>query len=354
MEIRTDIKDFVFKYADVKIGIEHVQRENYLRFQRNIEYILGLKVGMIEYNKLCGVLSLNHMWEQMFVDKNIVHMSETSKSMSPRFYVTLHLGCYEEIACYLIHKEGKICVPVTERVYKQEIEHYNVKLRNRGINPSRLIMVNIESNTGLMQMIRYAQAGYSLLCYIDGNSGIGGMTRNDSKLEIVHFFNTTIHVRKGIEYMAKVLKSEVIPIYTYIEDISYQSKIIFMPPIEKNPNYSLTESLWQNFLHVIWKHFWQWEAWLYVDEFIAQTSSKEIVQSRYIFNTDRYHPLIKSGKYYYYDRKMNNLVKVGKRLFSLLSDIEKKSISSYSELIDYIPKKTLVDDILTKEMIIKI
>ena len=237
---------------------------------------------------------------------------------------------------------------------REQITKYNTNLGKRGIKLSQLVFVNIESNTGLRQMIRYAQAGYSLLCYIDGNSGIGGMTRSDSKLERIHFFNTTIHVRKGIEYIVRILNWKVVPIYTYIEDISYQLKIVLMPPIEKIPCHSLTASLWQSFLHVIWNYYWQWEAWLYVDEFIEQSAERESEQSRYMLNTDRYLPLIKSGICYYYDRKTNNLVKVGKRLFRLLSDLEQSSISSYSELIKYIPNETLVNDILTKKLIIRI
>lgn len=353
MEIRTDIKEVIFQYIDVKIGIEHEQRENYLRFQRNIEKIFGLKVDMSEYNKLCGVLALNHKCEQRSIFDNSFRVTEYKPSISPRIYITLHLGCYEQIAGYLIKKVGKICVPVTERVYMQEIEHYITNLRKIGIKPSQLIFINIESNTGLRQMIRYAQAGYSLLCYIDGNSGIGGMTRSDSKLEKVRFFNTTIHVRKGIEYMVRILNWEIVPIYTCIEDISYQPKIVVLPPIEKVPWHSMTESLWQAFLHIIWKYYWQWEAWLYVDEFMEQVTKEDSVQSRYIINSDRYLPVIKSGIYYYYDRKANKLVKAGKRLFELLNGLEKSSISTYSELIEYIPKETLVNDILTKKLIIK-
>lgn len=354
MEIRTDIKEFISQYANVQIGIEHEQRERYLRFQRNVEKILGLKVGMSEYNKLRGVLALNHMCEQKPILDNTFHLTEYKISTSPCIYITLHLGCYEEIACHIIKMGRKICVPVTERVYIREIEHNDANLRKRGIKPSQLIFINIESNTGLHQMIRYAQTGYSLLCYIDGNSGVGGMTRSDSKLERVRFFNTTIHVRKGIEYMVKILNMEVVPIYTYIEDISYQLKIVIMPPIEKTHWNSLTESLWQVFLHIIWKYYWQWEAWLYVDEFIEQVPQKAPAQNRYIFNTDRYLPLKKLGTYYYYDRMTNKLVKVGERLFKLLSGLEESSISSYTELMEYIPKETLVNDILTKKLIIKI
>lgn len=354
MEIRKDIKDLVNQYADVSIGIEDSQRENFLRFQRNIEYVFGLKVGMFEYNKLRGVLALNHLCEQKRILDSAFRVTEYVHSAFPRIYVTLHLGCYEEIANYIIKKEGKVCVPVTERVYLHETKHYNASLVQRGLTSSQLVFVNIEKSTGILEIMRYAQDGYSLLCYIDGNSGIGGMARNDSKLERIFFFNTTIHVRKGIEFLARILNREVMPIISFIEDVSYQPHIILMPPIQKTSEYSLTDCSWRAFSHIIWKYYWQWEAWLYVDEFIDEDMGGISQRSGYVLNANRYLPLIKSGVCYYYDRKTNKLVKVGRKLFELLSNLEKSTITTPAELSDYIPKESLVNDLLTKKIIIKI
>lgn len=58
MEIRTDIKKIISQYANASVSIEDPERENFLRFQRNVEYVFGLKVGTHEYNKLHGVLTL--------------------------------------------------------------------------------------------------------------------------------------------------------------------------------------------------------------------------------------------------------------------------------------------------------
>lgn len=354
MEIRTDIKEIINQYVNTIVDIDDPQRERFLRFQRNVEYVFGLKVGIHEYNKLRGILALNHVCERKSGMDNTFHIKEYAISQSPRIYITLHLGCYEEIAAYLVEKEGKICVPVTERVYLQETGHYNANLAKRGMACSQLVFVNIETSTGLRQMIRYAQEGYSLLCFIDGNSGIGGMTRSDSKLERVRFFNTAIHVRKGVEFLAGILNRDVVPVYSYIEDISFQPHIVFLPPVEKIFKQSFTDCLWRTFSRIIWKHYSQWEAWLYVDEFIDNNTDMTPKQRGYVLHTDRYLPLIKSGICYYYDRHTNKLVKVGRKLFGLLSNLEKFNISTYAGLTEYISKETLVDDLLTKKIIIKL
>ncbi len=354
MEIRTDIKKIISQYANASVSIEDPERENFLRFQRNVEYVFGLKVGTHEYNKLHGVLTLNHICEQKSMMEKSFHVSDYAYSQSPCIYITLHLGCYEEIAAFLIRKEGKVCIPVTERVYLQETRHYNENLAKRGMACSQLVFVNIESSTGLRQMIRYAHEGYSLLCYIDGNSGIGGMTRNDSKLEKIRFFNTTIHVRKGIEYVSRILNRDIIPIYSYIEDISFQPHIVLMPPFERILHHTITDSLWYMFGRVIWQYYWQWEAWLYVDEFIDHSTDMISKQSGYTLNADRYLPLIKSGVCYFYDRQTNRLVKVGRRLFGLLGTLEDSPVSTRVELSEYIPHETLVEDLLSKKIIVKI
>lgn len=351
MKIMKDIKDIIEQYFDDNISIEDLQREFFLRFMRNIEYVFGLKVGLCEYNKLRGVLALNHICEQKDIFNWAFHVTDYSHPSSPCIYITLHLGCYEEIGIYLVRKGNKVCIPVTERVFMQETKHYYINLAKRGINSSQIVFVNIESNTGFRKMIRYAQKGYSLLCYIDGNSGIGGMTRNDLKLEKIHFFNTTIHVRKGIEYLDRILNREIIPIYSCIEEISSQPQIVLLPSINKKQNGTLTEKIWNTFSRIIWQYYWQWEVWLYIDEFIVQSHSK-VQSSGYVLNTHRYFPLIKSGVYYFYDKQTNNLIKVSQRLFKLLSNLEKYSICSYDKLLAYIPKETLVNDLLVKKIII--
>ena len=348
MEIIKDIESILYQYEDETIRIEDPLMENFLRFQRNIEYILGLKVDMNDYNKLRGILNLNHLCEQKNLLDNKYYITEYCHSTSPHIYVTLHIGCYEEIVNYLLKKDGRICIPVTERVYQHEINHYISNLKKKRITHNQLVFVNIESNIGLRKIIRYIQNGYNLLCYIDGNSGVGGMCRNDTKLEIIKFFNTTIHVRKGIEYISKKLNMEIVPIYSYIEDVTFNLQIVVMPPIAAKLNTSITKNIWYIFSRIIWKYFLQWEAWLYVDEFIVQ-NTPSITQS-YIINENRYRPLIKDGVYYYYDKNNNNLVKVSERLFELLSNINNLTIKTYSELKEYIPKETLLNDLLTKKI----
>lgn len=354
MEIRTDIRNIINQYADADIGIEDPLRENFLRFQRNVNHVLGLKAGMPEYNKLRGVLALNHDCERNRLMDNIFNIVEFASSQSPCIYVSLHLGCYEEIVTHLIKKVGKICIPVTERVFLQETGHYNKNLAKRGITSSQLVFVNIESCTGFRQMIRYARNGYSLLCYIDGNSGIGGMARHDSKLERVDFFNTAIHVRKGVDFLAKMLNRDIIPVYSYIEDFSYQPHIVIMSPVAKISKLSITDCLWRTFSRAIWKYYWQWEPWLYVDEFIVHTTGITPKRSGYVLNDDRYLPLIKSGVCYYYDNQTNKLVKVGSKLYRLLSALGESGISTRAELTEYIPQETLVEDLLNKKIIVKL
>ena len=353
MEIRTDIKDITCQYANEKIGIDDAQRENFLRFQCNIEKVLGLRVDMHEFNKLRGILALNHQCEEESYLGDTFKVTKYAPFISPRIYVTLHLGCYEEVACHLIRKDGKICVPVTERVYMQETKHYNLNLKKRNVEPSQLVFVNIETNTGLRQLIRYAQTGYSILCYIDGNSGIGGMTRSDAKLERIPFFNTMIHVRKGINFLAKLLKWDVVPIYSCIDDISYQPRIVVMPSIQCTSNHSLTESIWNTLKSIIWKYYWQWEAWLYVDEFMEQSCKDKVQGLGYILNRERYLPIVKSGIHHYYDKETNRLVKLGSKLAQLLNDLDNSSVTTHEDLIGYITKETLVEDLLSKEVIIK-
>lgn len=347
-----DIEKIINQFAGETIDIRNPQRENMLRFQRNIEYVLGLKVEPKDFNKYRGYLALNHYCEkQLQFDKKMA-VKQYANHASPCIYTALHLGCYEEVVSYLLEGGGKICIPVTNRVYKGKTVSYYDGLRIRGINPSNLIFVDVESSLGFWEMIHYAKEGYSLLCYIDGNSGIGGMNRNDTKLERIQFFNTRLHVRKGIEYLARLLGRDVVPIYSFIEEYEHKPWIAVMPPVRATKDESITKCMWDVFRNVIWQNFLQWEAWLYIDAFLDVDSVTTDSVKGYALNTSRYSPIVKSGNYYFYDKFTNQLVKVSERLFELLCSIENQQISNLQQLEKIIPKSSLLNDLTEKKILI--
>lgn len=322
-----------------------------LRFQRNIEYVLGLKVDVKDFNKYRGYLALNHCCEQQLQLDNNLSVRQYDSYTSPCIYIALHLGCYEELVIYLLEAGEKICVPVTNNVYDKRVASYYDSLHLRRKNYSNLIFVDVESSLGLRKIIHYAKEGYSILCYIDGNSGVGGMYRRDAKLERIPFFNVQIHVRKGIEFLARLLERDIVPIYLFIEDYEYKPWVTILPPIKNSKGDSIIKNIWDMFRNVIWKNFLQWEAWVYIDSFIDVNVSTDAIRG-YSLNTCRYSPIIRSGNYYFYDKFTNQLVKVSERLFGLLCNVDDKHIRNYHQLEKFIPKASLLEDIMKKKILI--
>lgn len=347
-----DIEKIINQFAGETIDIRNPQRENMLRFQRNIEYVLGLNVEPKDFNKYRGYLALNHCCEKQSQIYKKMAVKRCASHISPCIYAALHLGCYEEVVTYLLKDGEKVCIPVTNRVYKEKTTSYYDGLSIRGINPSNLIFVDIESSLGFWKLIHYAKEGYSLLCYIDGNSGIGGMNRNDTKLERIQFFNIQLHVRKGIEYLARLLGREVVPIYSFIEEYEHKPWIAVMPPVKAKKDESITKCIWDVFHNAIWQNFLQWETWLYIDAFFDVDSVATDSVKGYVFNTRRYSPVVKSGSYYLYDKATNQLVKVSDKLFGLLCSIESRQVSNLQQLEKIIPKASLLKDLTEKNILI--
>lgn len=102
---------------------------------------------------------------------------------------------------------------------------------------------------------------------------------------------------------------------------------------------------------MIWQHFPQWEAWLYIDEFID--SSKESNKDKvYRLNAERYSPLIKERQHFFYDMETNQLIKVTKYLFDILNSLAQMRIESIEDLKKHICKDSLFQDLTEKELII--
>lgn len=185
---------------------------------------------------------------------------------------------------------------------------------------TNLVFVNVEKRSGLMSLFKYVRFGYSLLIYLDGNSGIGGMSRDDEKLEDFHFFHETIKIRKGVQFLADKLSLDVMPVLATLGDVCNKE-----PYIELFPAISSREcgirNMWSFFCEYMKNDIAQWEGWCYVNSFFKYkhnetkvTTSSEPIKR---FNSERYDFVITDTQYLY-DKANSTKVKLSKGLFDLL------------------------------------
>lgn len=123
-----------------------------------------------------------------------------------------------------------MCIPVTQRVYDTQKDSFEQSLSDLVDDRTNLVFVNVEKRSGLISLFKYVRFGYSLLVYLDGNSGIGGMSRDDEKLEDFHFFHETIKIRKGVQFLADKLSLDVMPVLATLGDVCNKEPYIELFP----------------------------------------------------------------------------------------------------------------------------
>lgn len=308
--------------SDIDTNYSHIKREDYLRFCANIKHFLGLTVSSYEFISLMKIRHLNNDILNTGINHIALNIKDSIPYQRPSIFVSLHLGCFNIIPTYLLSKGLKICIPVTQRVYIEQLSIYE-KAYSKCINHDNadLKFVNIETASGFINLFKYVKDGYSLLIYIDGNSGIGGMERKDDKLMRLEFFNNPIFIRKGIGYLSHKLGLDIIPVYTNLTGDSKIHDLTFISSFscyKYEKNEQIISSLWHIFKKPIFHYFEQWEPWLYADSYYIQSDDVIHTENSYVFNSKRFAPIIKGSNYYFYDNLLNNLVKMNESTFDFL------------------------------------
>jgi hypothetical protein len=148
-------------------------------------------------------------------------------------------------------------------------------------------VLNVEDKRIGLQISRALREGKSIVLYIDGNSGIGGIERFDDKFDKVKFLGKEIIVRKGAASFSSKLNIPIVPVVSYLEqdEKGLHSVLEFCETIF--PDSTLPKALYVNTTNqkiysllegFVLKYPNQWEGWLYFDSFILkhQTPKHEI------------------------------------------------------------------------------
>jgi lauroyl/myristoyl acyltransferase len=350
------------KYIGAITDYSHSNREDYLILKSNYHKIFD--------KQLIDSFFLNLMQSREVALKDQFNFSQSNITTvkgevlkTPCIYVTIHMGSFRIIPHYLISKGIKICLPITKRVYQEQAEQYKAIEKSTYHTDNTVEIVNVEEPGAIMKLIRLVKGGYSLLIYLDGNSGIGGMERQDNKLIEVLFFEQIIYSRKGIGFLSYILKLPVQPIITYYHP-SYESSTIKVAlpsnidfKIERE-NYiqTITNNLWKIFEKMIKTYPDQWEGWLYIDSFLrpVTTTNHTVDRIKYCFNSLKYDFINNTQGSFLYDLEIRQLVKLTHSLFGVLSKINTDNIAfTYQELEDIFQNKSLIKDMIEKKIFIK-
>ena len=255
----------------------------------------------------------------------------------PRVFCTLHLGSYRQIHHFLLRHGVNFTLVVDAVTLQQQGDKF---LALRDDNPvyhgGSLRVLNAEAPSIGLQMIREVKAGRSLLFYIDGNTGVGGMDRQDEKLTLISFLERQLFARKGIAFLAHVTRSPIVPLVAFRHgDADFEMQ--FFPPIVPDAAQprevfatETTQRIFQLFEPALRRYPEQWEGWLYMNHFVdlpalrAEHATPLVpaeLPARPIFNQQRYGLFWQAERPQLFDRLTYQTFNVSAQLVALLQQL---------------------------------
>ncbi len=237
----------------------------------------------------------------------------------PRIFCTYHLGSYRAILGALTRLGYDFSLVIDRNVFENQNEVIRTTIENaRQLfnSTSTFDMINAEEFGAAMQMAKQLKSGRSLVLYLDGNTGTGGVFRHDDKLLKVDFFQAQLFARQGIAYLSYVTQTPIVPVIAY-RDLDIDVVLRFydqIQPAEGLSKKDYCQQTIQQLYHILEENLrqypLQWEGWLYVHKYfdIDDLSVKLLKQyapalkpeqepARLIFNQRRFS-LFRHGKDY--------------------------------------------------------
>ncbi len=252
----------------------------------------------------------------------------TDPNNGPFIFCAYHVGSYRAIIGTLAKLGYDFSLIIDQQVYDSqgEMVRQNVRNVNKQFGTkSDFDLINAEDFQSAMKMVKHLKMGKSLVIYIDGNTGTGGVFRHDEKLEKIQFFNRSIFARQGIAYISFLTNTPIVPAICYRDGLNekdndkvknivlefYDSILPEKGEKRKHFTKSCTQLLYKHLEDKIKEFPFQWEGWLYLHKYLDEERLREEnLSTRKIntatveklqelkFNEDRYG-LFKLGQYYF-------------------------------------------------------
>jgi len=364
------LKDEIFGEFEVMPALDNVDYLDYLKVKANLQYFTQDTLSKDPFD------FFKHTW---FYDKLTERDQKQSNPLEhvtmkgqlpapdqPAIYCSFHLGSYRLISYLLTKNNTNFSLLVSKEetennteVYTELIDSFIEKNDSKG---SFNVLCAENERIGF-QLIRELKKGNSILVYLDGNNGIGGVNRKDDKLVPVDFLGRNILARKGISFISHFINVPIVPIFSYRPEV-YNQVLEVLPPIYPNKEMEreqyaqqTTQQLFDLFSDYLVQYPAEWNGWFYFNNFVDKSTldsnSLDLVYQAttdYTFNQNRYSFFVKEMFHYLFDGNTQNCIKLPKALWELLLKVKKGELE-YTYLPNLLKEK-LFNQLLQKGILV--
>lgn len=220
--------------------------------------------------------------QQQFTQTEITdpqHWLTSAANGTPVLFCTFHYGSYGLINGLLATRGIDFALPVSSQILQQLKPRYDRNMQllqaQSATTLGKMQLLDAESSTLLLQLRRKVKAGHSLLFYLDGNAGVGGMQSSNENMTQIRWFDHAIQSRIGLSFISHFLQIPIVPVLCYRRGL-LQNTLYFgeaVQPQEQAATADLhqrvTQQLFDFLSGFVKKDPSQWEAWMYLHRFIS-------------------------------------------------------------------------------------
>lgn len=274
----------------------------------------------------------------------------------PTIFCTCHLGSYRLLGLLLTRLGMKFSLLIDTQTFTNQGEKF-LRIHREAVHyfdqpQSEMGLIDAEQSSSGLQLIRTLKQGKSLVVYLDGNTGAGGVTRQDDKLVGVDLLGQPILARKGIAYLSMATQAPIVPIFAY-RDTPYTNVMHAFEPVTAPPTpaadrdqvcAAVTQQLYDNFSTMVSQYPAQWEGWLYVQKYLdliklratypAGEPAAVASKPEWLFNHQRYANMADGDTTVLFDKHLYRSFRVTRQLGELLTGPVRLDAIQKPELID--------------------
>lgn len=256
--------------------------------KRNLSTLLGVKDSTV-LNNLAQEILWNQAWSAE--DQNNPLLLNSSEVDDPHqsirnaangqghVFTTFHCGSYRLLP-YLLALSG---IELTLIADYQFVSSQGVSAVQGLAEAQRVLgktetpafrLLIAEDPATTVKAARRLKRGESVLLYLDGNTGVGGVKPDGKNLISVPFLNGSLGARTGAAFLSHLTHSPIVPVMGQRSDW-LSRRFIFNAPIIANRKRSrqsfcngTTSNLFAQLETYLQTFPTQWEGWLYVDNFM--------------------------------------------------------------------------------------
>lgn len=216
----------------------------------------------------------------MAVGGNTEFLLPSDAPRPARIFCTYHLGGYRGIMAMLLNAGYPLTLVIDRRTFVQQqtyIHSVSEKLRTFNPKAGTVEMLEAENPSIGRNMAGALHRGRSILIFLDGNTGVGGLYDRNKRQLSIPFLNGTIVSRTGIAVLAHATRTPIIPIISYYKtvegcELPYYDALPFIQP-ERGVSADVfvretTQQLYTHLADYLRQYVDQWESWFYWHKFL--------------------------------------------------------------------------------------